>query len=214
MITTSIGSGWESFPAIHKCYQSCLLSWIKHHLASTAVRPLSMMYLDIHSLIGGGGSIFGSKDSKVTSYLLNWFFKAPFCVGYGRLANAWCTLTLTRFWKVVGKGKLCSNVSKVPSELLTRLFKAPFCVRYGGVPTAWFTQTFIPCYPIMTTLLALRRSNRAESIREICNTISYLFSSYEYFRWKGQALISKDTECNFKNNFSMWIFQQHPWDDT
>ena len=162
----------------------------------------------------GGGSIFGSKDSKVTSYLLNGFFKAPFCVSYGRLANAWCTLTLTRFWKVVGKGKLCSNVSKVPSELLTRLFKAPFCVRYGGVPTAWFTQTFIPCYPIMTTLLALRRSNRAESIREICNTISYLFSSYEYFRWKGQALISKDTECNFKNNFSLWIFQQHPWDDT
>ena len=132
MITTSIGSGWESFPAIHKCYQSCLLSWIKHHLASTAVRPLSMMYLDIHSLIGGGGSIFGSKDSKVTSYLLNGFFKAPFCVSYGRLANAWCTLTLTRFWKVVGKGKLCSNVSKVPSNYSPGCLKHHFALGTVG----------------------------------------------------------------------------------
>jgi len=49
-----------------------------------------------------------------------------------------------------------------------RLFKAPFSAFYCGVPAAAFIQTFFLGYPIKTTFLALRRSNRAKPLWKMC----------------------------------------------
>jgi len=60
--------------------------------------------------------------------------------------------------------------NKIQPEL-TRLFKAPFSAFYCGVPAAAFIQTFFLGYPIKTTFLALRRSNRAKPLWKICVSI-------------------------------------------